>query len=337
MIQKITALDIANRLEVSRSTVSRAFDPMSRISPDVRRRILKLAHELGYRPTTAGRLMMREYPHVIAVVVRDVINPMRATIMTRLIRELEREGSLPLVFQVPNARVASTRIEHILSHLPSAVVMTGFMPNSSVLTLCSQRGTPTLILNRGAIRGLAANFVTSDHYGGGRKAADLLIAGGCRNIAFVSGHSVNDPDASEERMRGFLAGLEQNGVAACAAFEGDHSYDAGRRAARDFFTSRTPPDGVFCGNDLMAMGFKDAAREIFDFSPPVDFQLIGYDDIEMASYAPYRLSTIAQNLEAIIQAAVRGINELVEKPEKSIRVTVPVNFIERGTTKGKNR
>lgn len=332
MTQKVTALDIATRLDVSRSTVSRAFDPMSRISPDVRRRVLKLAHELGYRPTTAARLMMREYAHVIAVIVRDVTNPMRAGIMSRLIRELERGGNLPLVFQVPNARSASARIEAILSHLPSAVVMSGFMPTSSVLTLCSQRGTPTLILNRGGIKGLAANYVTSDHFAGGRMAAAELVARGCRNIGFVSGHGGNDPDASAERLRGFLAGLEQAGAVAIAAHDGDHTYESGRQAAREFFTARTGPDGVFCGNDLMAMGFKDTAEEEFRLTAPSDFQLIGYDNIETAGYRPYRLSTVAQDMAAVIAAAVRGINELVEKPDKSIRVTVPVEFIARNTT-----
>ncbi|QKV20041.1 LacI family DNA-binding transcriptional regulator [Oricola thermophila] len=333
MADKVTALDIAKRLSVSRSTVSRAFDPASRISPDLRRRILKLAHELGYRPTSAARLIMREYPHVIAVVVRDVTNPVRAAIMTRLIRELERNGYLPLVFQVPNARTISARIEAILSHLPSAVVMTGFRPPSSVLTLCSQRGTPTLILNRGGIKGLAANYITSDHHGGGLKAAEVLIARGCRNIAFVSGQSVNDPDASEERMRGFLAGLERVGMVACAAHEGDHSYDSGVRAAREFFAASTRPDGVFCGNDMMAMGFMDVARETFGLIPPDDYQLVGYDNIEMANWAPYRLSTIAQNMEAVIAATVRGVRQLVEKPDHSIRVVVPVKFIARNTTR----
>lgn len=333
-MQKVTALHIGDRLGVSRSTVSRAFDPMSRISPDVRRRVLKLAHELGYRPTTAARLMMREYPHVIAVIVRDVTNPMRAGIMSRLIRELEREGNLPLVFQVPNARSASGRIEAILSNLPSAVVMTGFMPASSVLTLCSQRGTPTLILNRGEIKGLAANFVTSDHYNGGRVAAEQLVSLGCRKIAFVSGQGGNDPDASEERLRGFLAGLERAGAVAIAAYDGDHSYEAGRRAAREFFASLSRPDGIFCGNDLMAMGFKDTAEEEFNFTAPRDYQLIGYDNVETASYRPYRLSTVAQDMGAVIAAAVRGINSLVEDPEKSIRVTVPVEFIARSTTAG---
>lgn len=336
MTQKVTALHIADQLKVSRSTVSRAFDPMSRISPDVRRRVLKLAHELGYRPTTAARLMMREYPHVIAVIVRDVTNPMRAGIMSRLIRELERDGNLPLVFQVPNARSASARIEAILSHLPSAVVMTGFMPPSSVLTLCSQRGTPTLILNRGGIKGLAANFVTSDHYEGGRLAAEKLVVLGCQKIAFVSGQGGNDPDASEERLRGFLAGLEQAGAVAMAAYDGDHSYDAGNRAARQFFSGRSRPDGIFCGNDLMAMGFKDTAAEEFNLTAPQNYQLIGYDNVDTASYLPYRLSTVAQDMNAVISAAVRGINALVENSEKSIRVTVPVEFIARSTTSEKS-
>lgn len=333
MADKVTALDIAERLSVSRSTVSRAFDPMSRISPDLRRRILKVAHELGYRPTSAARLIMREYPHVIAVVVRDVTNPVRAGIMTRLIRELERNGYLPLVFQVPNARTMSARIEAILSHLPSAVVMTGFRPPSSVLTLCSQRGTPTLILNRGGIKGLAANYVTSDHHGGGLKAAEVLTARGCRNIAFVSGQSVNDPDASEERMRGFLTGLERAGMVACAAHEGDHSYDSGVRAACEFFGASARPDGVFCSNDLMAMGFMDAARERFGLTAPDDYQIVGYDDVEMARWAAYRLSTIAQDMGAVITATVKGVRQLVEKPDHSIRVVVPVDFVARNTTR----
>nr|WP_281004455.1 substrate-binding domain-containing protein [Notoacmeibacter marinus] len=276
---------------------------------------------------------MREYPHVIAVVVRDVTNPVRATIMTRLIRELERSGYLPLVFQVPNARTTSARIEAILSHLPSAVVMTGLRPPSSVMTLCSQRGTPTLILNRGDIKGLAANYVTSDHQGGGLKAAEVLIELGCRNIAFVSGQSVNDPDASEERMRGFLAGLEQAGKAACAAYEGDHSYESGVRAAHSVFMGRTVPDGIFCSNDMMAMGFMDAARDTFGLAAASDYQLVGYDDIDMASWAPYQLSTVAQDMEAVITATVNGVQCLLDTPDQPVRVVVPVNFVARKTTR----
>ena len=332
MPERITAHDIARRLLVSRSTVSRAFDPNSRISPSVRRSILKLAHEIGYRPTVASRLVMREYPHVIALIVRDITNPLRATIITRLIREFEHEGTLPLVFQVPNARIASTRAEAIMGYLPSAVVMSGFMPQASLLTQCSQRGIPALIINRGQTVGLAANFVTSDHYAGGLVAARFLTTTNCQRIAFVSGHTAANADPSEERIQGFLAGLDEAGSVAVLAYEGDHSYESGARAATEFFRSCNPPDGVFCGNDMMAMGFKDTARESYGLNTPQDYQLIGYDDIEMANWSPYRLSTVAQNMDAVIEATVQGIRQLLVDPDTPVRVTLSVDLIERSTT-----
>ncbi|MGQ7848739.1 LacI family DNA-binding transcriptional regulator [Granulosicoccus sp. 3-233] len=335
MSERITAHDIAERLSVSRSTVSRAFDPNSRISPDVRRRILKMAHEIGYRPTVASRLVMREYPHVIALIVRDITNPVRATIMTRLIREFEREGTLPLVFQVPNARIASTRAETIMGYLPSAVVMSGFMPQASLLTQCSQRSIPALVINRGQTVGLAANYVTSDHYAGGMAAARFLTKAGCQRIAFVSGHSgVVNADPSEARIEGFLAGLDEAGSVAVAAYEGDHSYESGVKAADKFFGAPNPPDGVFCGNDMMAMGFKDTARETYGMNAPQDYQLIGYDNIEMANWTAYRLSTVAQNMDAVLEATVQGIRQLLQDPETPVRVTLPVDLIERSTTSG---
>lgn len=337
MAEKVTARDIALRLSVSRSTVSRAFDPMSRISPEVRRRVLKLAHEIGYRPTVASRLTMREYPHIIAIIVRDITNPLRATIMTRLIRELEREGTLPLVFQVPNARIASVRAEAILGYLPSAVVMSGFLPLPGLLTLCSQRGTPTLIVNRGRTSGMAANFVTSDHHSGGMVAAKFLVQAGCQRIALVTGHSAANADPGEARIQGFLAGLEQAGIVASLTYKGNHGYESGAAAALEFFGVSAPPDGIFCSNDIMAMGLKDAARDTFGLNAPADYQLIGYDNIEMSGWGAYQLTTVAQNMDALIDATVLGIQNLLENPDKPVRIMLPVDLIERTTTLGKSK
>lgn len=329
---RMTAQAIADRTGVSRSTVSRAFDPGSRISARVRRRILKIANEIGYRPTTAGRLAMKQNPSLVAVVVRDVTNPIRATIMTRLIRELEINRVLPLVFQVPNAAAANARTESFLSHLPKVVVTSGFMPPPSMIILCSQRGIPVLVINRGRIHGLAASFVSSDHLTGGRIAADELVRLGCKRIGFVSGQSVNDPDASEERIRGFLSALDAVGRRAMATFEGDHSYESGACAAQEMFALENPPDGVFCGNDMMALGFMDTARHMFEKNPACDYQLIGYDDIEMANWGAYRLTTVAQDMGAVINVSTQAIGILIEHPEKAINEVVPVKLVARRTT-----
>jgi DNA-binding LacI/PurR family transcriptional regulator len=329
---RITAENVAEMVGVSRSTVSRAFDPNSRISAKVRRDILRIANEVGYRPTTAGRLAMKVNPNIVTLVVRDITNPIRASLTTRLIRELERDGLLPLIFQVPNANAASSRAEYILGNLPKVVVVSGFKPPASMITLCTQRGVPILVLNRGRVKGLATNQVSSDHFTGGKIVAQELVARGCRRIGFVSGHSVNDPDASEERIHGFLTALEDLGMSATAAFEGDHSYQSGANAAKEMFTLQFPPDGVFCGNDMMALGFLDAARDVFGKSAPDDFQLIGYDNIEMASWGAYQISTVAQDMDAVMATASYGIKTLISQPNRTINTLVPVKFLSRRTT-----
>ena len=330
--RRLNAKIIAERIGVSRSTVSRAFDPGSRISPQKRRQILRLANELGYRPTTAGRLAMRENPSLIAIVVRDITNPVRATIMTRLIRELERRRILPLVFQVPDAAAARTKAEAILGYLPKVLVTAGFMPPSSLITLCSQRGIPVLVVNRGRVQGLAASYVTSDHFNGGLIAGQELLRLGAQRIGLVLGYGAT---AGEERVRGFLTALDNAGAAVSAAFEGDHSYNSGVQAAHAMLANANAkaPDAVFCSNDMMALGFLDTARDVFGNRVPEDIQIIGYDDIEMANWGAYRLTTVAQDMEAVILASVRGISIILEHPERAINRVVPVRLVSRQTTR----
>ena len=328
--RRLNAKAIADRIGVSRSTVSRAFDPGSRISPQKRRQILRLANELGYRPTTAGRLAMRESPSLIAIVVRDITNPVRATLMTRLIRDLERRRILPLVFQVPDATAARTKAEAILGYLPKVLVTAGFMPPSSLITLCSQRGIPVLVVNRGRVQGLAASYVTSDHFNGGLIAGQELLRLGAQRIGLVLGYGAT---AGEERVRGFLAALDNAGAAVSAAFEGDHSYNSGVQAAYAMLANAKTPDAVFCSNDMMALGFLDTARDVFGNRVPEDIQIIGYDDIEMANWGAYRLTTVAQDMEAVIRASVRGISIILEHPERAINRVVPVRLVSRRTTR----
>lgn len=329
--RRLNAQDIAERIGVSRSTVSRAFDPGSRISPQKRRQILRLANEVGYRPTTAGRLAMKENPSLVAVVVRDITNPIRAAIVTRLIRELQRRRILPLIFQVPDATAARAKVEAILGYLPKVLVTAGFMPPSSLITLCSERGIPVLVINRGRVRGLAASYVTSDHFTGGQIAGQELLRLGAQRIGVVLGHGATN--AGEERVRGFLTALEDAGVTASGAFEGDHSYDSGVKAGHAMLATAKPPDAVFCSNDMMALGFLDTARGDFARRVPEDIQIIGYDDIEMANWGAYRLTTVAQDMEAVILASVQGITTLLEAPERAITKVVPVRLLSRQTTR----
>jgi DNA-binding LacI/PurR family transcriptional regulator len=91
---------------------------------------------------------------------------------------------------------------------------------------------------------------------------------------------------------------------------GPTSYASGIEAARRVFGRSKGPDGVFCVTDLIAMGFMDAARQEFGLSIPDDLCVVGFDDIEQASWGSYNLTTFAQPLEQMADhvAALIGPN-----------------------------
>jgi DNA-binding LacI/PurR family transcriptional regulator len=78
---------------------------------------------------------------------------------------------------------------------------------------------------------------------------------------------------------------------------GPTSYASGIEAARRLFGRSRGPDGAFCVTDLLALGFMDAARHEFGLRIPDDLCIVGFDDIEQASWESYRLTTFAQPIE----------------------------------------
>jgi DNA-binding LacI/PurR family transcriptional regulator len=137
--------------------------------------------------------------------------------------------------------------------------------------------------------------------------------------------------ANEERIQGFLKGLEEHGHRLWIAEDGVFSYESGCFAATRMFSSDVRPDGVFCLNDEIALGLMDTARTRFGLSIPEDISVIGYDDIPISGWPTYQLTTIHQPTDQLIKECVNVILSLRESPEEEKTVTIPVKLIERST------
>ncbi len=165
-----------------------------------------------------------------------------------------------------------------------------------------QVGTPVIFFNR--LSGEAGSFgVTCDNEEGGRRAADFLIDRGHRRLAYVS--ALADASTNVERHRGFAARAVERGLDAPVVLEaGSFSYAAGHRAAEAMRVLATGPDGVFCANDIVAIGFLDAVRQDLGLSVPEDLSVIGFDDVEMAHWPSHALTTIRQPVDEMLAATV---------------------------------
>lgn len=112
------------------------------------------------------------------------------------------------------------------------------------------------------------------------------------------------------------------------------SYEAGQLSARELLGGGRPlPDGVFCATDMIALGFMGEARRGFKLRVRDDLCVVGFDDIQHAALDSYRLSTIAQNTDALAHGAVELLAGRIGDFSRPAQArVVPVSFVRRATT-----
>jgi DNA-binding LacI/PurR family transcriptional regulator len=304
----VTSADVARAAGVSRAAVSRAFTPGASVAPDTRRRILAAAKAVGYRPNAIARSLNTRRSGIVGVVITEIANPFYARLLEALGGALQARGLLPLVAVAPDPQATDELLAHLLSYQVDGAVVASAMLSSGIAARCAAARTPVVLVDRRAgARGPQAALVGADNLGGGRLVADLLAAAGHRRPAFLAG--IEETSTSDERERGFVQGLTAHGLALAAREVGRFSYAGGLEAAARLLARPDRPDAVFCANDEMALGVMDAARTRFGLRIPDDLSVVGFDDTPSAALAAYRLTTVAQDVAALAEAAVAALED----------------------------
>jgi DNA-binding LacI/PurR family transcriptional regulator len=173
--------------------------------------------------------------------------------------------------------------------------------------------------------------VTSANVEGGRKVAEFLLAGGHARIAHVSGWQGSS--TGRDRQRGLIEGLAAAGREPVALIDGMYDRDTAARAARDLMAGPTPPDAIFVGNDHMAFGVIDALRGL-GLSVPGDVSVVGYDDVPMAAWAAYDLTTLRQPVSRMVEATVNTLLAQIEDPDRPAqKIEIDGPLILRGSAR----
>ena len=95
-------------------------------------------------------------------------------------------------------------------------------------------------------------------------------------------------------------------------------------------------EAVFCGDDLICMGALDEARQS-GIKVPEELGLIGFNDLEIAQWSAYDLTTIRQPTRDIIKSSIELIVGLVDEPDRALEARVfPCSVVERGTLKARS-
>jgi LacI family transcriptional regulator len=306
--------DIAARLGVSAMTVSRAIRGDDGISEATRQRVLAAVAEAGYRPNDlARRLRTGESDELAGLIVTSLANPFYAQLAVGA-EEVATARGTGLVVASSNGDPGRERglvRSMVARHLAGLVVVPAGNDHRHLAEL-------PVVLAATPPRGIDADCVLVDDFGGTYEACRTLIGRGHERIGFLG-----LPAAlwtGSERYRGYAAALEDAGLALDERHVRRHRGDVGiaEKAARELLAQPDPPTALITANNRNTIGALRAAR-----NHPV--ALAGFDDIEVADLLQLPLSVVAYDAAEVGRAAARL---LFDRSGTRQRVIIPTRIVD---------
>jgi len=327
----VTAADVARRAGVSRSAVSRAFTPGASITRETKDRVMKASKELGYQVDILARGMIQQRNNLIGIVTAGLDDPFHAKLLAPLIAALNRNQLSPIVMNAESPEETKTSLEILLSYRIAGLIMTSGSLSLELARQYLKCKVPITMINR-APEGDGADAVVSDFSHGSTFAAQMLHEIRAIRPAYIGPNELSySGQITRNAFVRTTKKLNRGHSVNIFATPGD-DYLSGMNASFEVLTRPSPPDGVFCASDLLAMGFMDVARARFKLTIPSDVAVIGFDDIPAAGYETYQLSTIAQDTSALASSAVEMLTDRIAHFDQPSRTRiVPVSCMMRAS------
>ncbi|GLQ54843.1 LacI family DNA-binding transcriptional regulator [Devosia nitrariae] len=324
--------DIAARLGVSVSTVSRALANEVGISETVRRDVHKMAQALGYKSkhvsvAAAGRRAVALVPLGSAT---GGISNFYFGIIEAMRRTAEEMG---LALDLRLVGDATVSLETVRRHLAQAeangVLLAGIDPVDEVADWCAENAVAIVLVNGVDPRMRVSSVAPSNFYGAYLATKRLLDAGHRRILHYT--HLFRPTIV--QRRRGFEAAIAETPEAEGIVVTSDEQTRA--ELFESIVTNRYGATALFNWNDIAAVEILEGAQ---DGTPlPADFSIIGFDDLPVAAIATPRLATMRVDREAIGAGAIRLLVQQMSGVTAVQQLQIGVTPVQGGTIFPLNR
>lgn len=297
-----TVTTIARLAGVSAPTVSKVLNGRPGVALSTRRRVEAILQEQGYRrPEVVG-------PAPVLEVVFHALESHLAIEIMRGVERVAREHLLAVGFTEMRGRQAAGRawMEQVLSRRPVGVIAVYSEPTVTERAQLAASAIPLVALDPTGEPLHDVPSVGAANWSGGLSATRHLLDLGHRRIAMVGGPT--GYLSARARLDGFRAAMD----AAAAPVDprlvrqGRFYFEDGLQHGRDLLGLADPPTAVFCANDLLAFGVYEAAR-VAGLRVPEDLSVVGFDDVDFASWSGPGLTTVRQPLVEMGAAAAEVV------------------------------
>jgi LacI family transcriptional regulator len=325
----VTSHDVARLAGVSQPTVSRALRDSPKVSGETKRRVREAASALGYVPSETGRALSSGRTRRIGLLLTDLENQFYPHVIAPMHRELEALD-YQLVLQTESSDTGRVADRLLANSLDGVLLATTTLDSVLPIRL-RDRGVPFVYFNRTSTS-VEADSAEVDADSGMHQLARRILELGHRRIGAIFG-PLNTSTAAhrEHALRDGLAAGSVS-ISSRLSYRGPFDVETGSVGAHQLLTSDEPPTVIVCGNDVVAFGALNAAREL-GVDVPRDVSIVGFDDLPAARWPLLQLTTVAFDLDTMARRAASLLVTRIEAgPDSPYRhEQFPSRLIERAT------
>ncbi len=321
----ITIYDIAERLNLATSTISRALKDHPSISDKTIKKVKKTAEEMGFVPNTLAAGLRGNKSKTIGVLIPTITQPFLSSLISGIEVAARKSNYSVIIMQSHDSYADEVNMaKSLYSSRVSGVICSLAMEtkDTSHFEQFLNNNIPLVFVDR-VPKGFNAFRVVIDNYTAGYKATKHLIDQGCKRIAHMTA-GAEFGNLYNERKRGYMDALAEHNIPLkeeLIIHLKSMTYDAGVKACNKLFGLKMPPDGLFAPGDLLAVSAVQTAKKK-GIKVPHDFAVIGFNNDPISEIIEPNISTITHPAEKMGKAAanivIDNIESLKEEEVKEI-------------------
>ena len=329
----ITIKDVARLSGVSISTVSRVINDSKPVSPEVRKKVLEVIEETGYKPNEVARSLVTRRSYLVGVIVNDLSNSYIAE-MVKGIEEVGRMYNYDILLcgSYYDKEAQMNHLSLLNRKQAEGIILIGYHFDDEIIEAVKKNTKHSMYFTRD-IKNDSIDYISINSYLAAAEMTNYLIGEGHTKIAFLSDFGESSTH-EHDKIRGYKDMLKENNIDFSKVYVAEgRRYNDGYAMATEVMKDLGSITAVFCANDELAIGL---INHLFDegYKVPDDISVVGYGDYKESQHVRPTLTTISEPFYDVGAVTVRTLIKKIEGDKNAeTNIELPYSFIKRNSVK----
>ncbi|QSX04901.1 LacI family DNA-binding transcriptional regulator [Sedimentibacter sp. zth1] len=290
----ITIKDVARLSGVSISTVSRVINDSKPVSPEVRKKVLEIIKETGYKPNDVARSLVTRKSYLIGV----IINNLAQSYVADIVRGIEEIGKMYdydilLCSSYFSVEAQKKYLQLLDRKQAEGIFLVGYNFDDEIVQIAKSLNKPCVYFTKNVKEGM--NYISIDNFSASYEATNYMIKQGRKKIAFISDFE-NRVTVENDKICGYKKALKNNdinienlNIYVANGRRYHHSYEIGHKILDDLHSI----DAILCSNDELAIGIMNYLLDN-GIKIPEDISVMGFGSLREGKYVRPELTSIGE-------------------------------------------